>query len=72
MSASAIWRHPDGAALLNALKAGTARMAALIGAQTPDALAAIAQEIDRSAAPYRDADGLAIPIAAFVASARKS
>ncbi len=66
-----VWRHPNGAALLTALKAGTARMAAMIGAQTPDALAAIAQEIDRTAAPYRDADGLAIPIAAFIASAQK-
>jgi SAM-dependent methyltransferase len=66
-----VWRHPDGAALLNALKAGTARMAALIGAQTPGALAAIAQEIDRTAVPYRDDSGLAIPIAAFIAAAQK-
>jgi SAM-dependent methyltransferase len=67
-----VWRQPDGAALLNALKAGTARMAALIGAQTPDALVVIAQEIDRTATPYRDTNGLAIPIAASIASARKS
>jgi SAM-dependent methyltransferase len=63
-----VWRHADGRALLHALKAGTARMAALIGAQTPDALAAIAQEIDRQAERYRDADGLAVPIAAFIAT----
>jgi SAM-dependent methyltransferase len=66
-----VWRHPNGIALLHALRAGTARMAALIGAQTPDALAAIAQEIDRAAVPYRDGHGLAIPIAAFIAAAQK-
>ncbi|HVY15410.1 MAG TPA: methyltransferase domain-containing protein [Rhodopila sp.] len=66
-----VWRHPDGAALLTALRSGTARMAALIGAQTPEALAAIAAEIDVRAASHRDAQGLGVPIAAFVVSGRR-
>lgn len=66
-----IWHHRNGAALLQALKAGTARMAALIGAQTPDALIRIADAIDAAATPYRDAAGLAIPIAAYLATGRK-
>jgi SAM-dependent methyltransferase len=65
------WRHQNGAALLQALKAGTARMAALIGAQTPDALIRIADAIDEAATSYRDAAGLAIPIAAYLATGRK-
>jgi SAM-dependent methyltransferase len=65
------WRHPNGAALLAALQSGTARMAALIGAQTPKARARIAQAVDEAAAAYRDAAGLAIPIAAYLVTARK-
>jgi SAM-dependent methyltransferase len=67
-----LWRHPDGRALLDALRSGTARMAALIDAQAPDAIPAIVAEIDREAGVYRDADGIAIPIAAFVAYGRKT
>ncbi len=66
-----VWRHADGPALLNALRAGTARMAALIGAQTPEALVAIGREIDARAVGYRDGEELAVPVAAFVASGRK-
>ena len=66
------WHHKDGAALLEALKSGTARMAALIGAQTEDALTRIAQAIDEAATPYRDATGLAIPIAAYLVTGRRS
>jgi SAM-dependent methyltransferase len=61
------WRHADGRALLQALKSGTARMAALLDAQPPDAIPAIIADIDRHAGSYRDAQGLAIPLAAFVA-----
>jgi len=63
-----IWQHADGQALLNALRAGTARMAALIEAQDPTRIPAIAAEIDLAAAAYRNADGLALPVAAFVTS----
>lgn len=65
------WHHPNGTALLNALQSGTARMAALIGAQTQDVMTRIAQAIDEAATPYRDATGLAIPIAAYLVTARK-
>jgi SAM-dependent methyltransferase len=67
-----LWRQADGRALLGALRSGTARMAALIEAQTTDAIPAIIADIDREAAAYRDANGLAIPIAAFVAYGRKA
>lgn len=66
-----IWRHADGRTLLDALRSGTARMAALIGAQPEAAIPAIVAEIDRAAAPYRDAQGLAIPLSAFVAFGRR-
>jgi len=65
---SAVWRHPDSASLVGALRAGTARMAALINAQDPAAMPAILADIDRAAAPYRNSDELAVPIAAVVAS----
>lgn len=67
-----LWRQPDGRALLEALRAGTARMAALIEAQPVAAIPAIVEAIDRAAIAYRDADGLAIPIAAFVACGRRA
>lgn len=66
-----LWRQADGRALLDALRSGTARMAALIEAQAPGAIAAIVADIDREAAGYREGDGLAIPLAAFVAYGRK-
>lgn len=61
------WHQPDGAGLLAALRNGTARMAALINAQEPACLPAITAAIDGAAAPYRDALGIAVPIAAIVA-----
>jgi SAM-dependent methyltransferase len=67
-----LWRQADGRALLGALRSGTARMAALIEAQSQEAIPAIAAAIDREAVAYRDADGLAVPIVAFVAFGRKS
>jgi SAM-dependent methyltransferase len=66
-----LWRHADGRALLDALRSGTARMAALIEAQPADAIQAIVAEIDRAAGAYRAGDGLAIPLAAFVAYGRR-
>jgi SAM-dependent methyltransferase len=65
---TAVWRHPDSASLVGALRAGTARMAALINAQDPAAMPAILADIGRASAPYRDGGGLAVPIAAVVAS----
>ena len=66
------WRHANAAGLLAALRAGTARMAAMLAAQPPAAMAAIRADIDASAAPWRDADGLALPIAAVIAAGSKT
>ena len=63
-----VWRHADAASLVAALRAGTARMAAMIEAQPPSAVPAILADIAQNAEPWRDADGLALPIAAVVAS----
>ena len=67
----ATWRHRDAQALVAALQAGTARMAALLEAQRPDAMAAIVADIAANAECYRDADGIAVPIAAVIASGVK-
>jgi SAM-dependent methyltransferase len=67
-----LWRHPDGSALLSALRSGTARMAALIESQPADAVPEIVADIDSAVAVYRDGQDLAIPIAAFVAYGRKA
>lgn len=66
-----VWHHRDAASLVAALRAGTARMAALIDAQSPQALRAIVADIDANAAAWRDADGLALPIVAVIASGVK-
>mgnify|MGYP005810707757 CR=1 FL=1 len=65
------WLHADGASLVAALRGGTARMAALIKAQDPAALPAIAADIDAHAAEWRGAGGLSLPIAAVVGSGRR-
>lgn len=62
------WRHPDAGALIAALRTGTARMAAMIEAQSADAMPAIIAHIEANAAPYRTADGITVPIAAVIAS----
>jgi len=62
------WHHQDGAALLSALQAGTARMAALIDAQYAGAMEAIVAGVDAAAAPWRDGAGIAVPIACIVAA----
>ena len=52
---------------MESLRAGTARMAAMIEAQRPAAMPAIIADIDESAKRFRDADGIAVPIAAVIA-----
>jgi len=47
------------------------RMAAVIAAQDPSALAAIADDIDSQAERFRRNQDLAIPIAAVLARGRK-
>ncbi len=65
------WLVPNAQALIAALSAGTVRMAALIGAQEPSALAAIADDIDIQAERFRRDQNFAIPIAAVLARGRK-
>lgn len=65
------WRLPDAQALVAALAAGTVRMAALLAAQEPKALAAIIADIDARAERFRCGDHLAIPTAAVLARGRK-
>ncbi len=67
----ATWRHADARALVASLRAGTARMAAMIEAQRPAAMPAIIDDIDASAKRFRDADGIDVPIAAVIASGVK-
>ncbi len=65
------WRHADSAGLVAALRAGTARMAAMIEAQPAAVMPAIIADIADNASRYRDADGLALPIAAVIAAGIK-
>jgi SAM-dependent methyltransferase len=66
------WLLRDGHEFLAAISAGTARMAALIAAQEPSALAAIANDIISQAERFRRDENLAIPIAAVLARGRKA
>jgi SAM-dependent methyltransferase len=67
-----VWQHKDAAALLAALHAGTARMAALIDAQSDTAMPAILSALAAAAAPFHvpgpDGGHLAVPIACYIAS----
>lgn len=65
------WLLPSADGLVAALSAGTVRMAALIAAQEPSALAAIINDIAGQAERFRRSDHLAIPIAAVLARGRK-
>ena len=65
------WRHRDAQTLVMALQAGTARMAAMLDAQQPAAMTAIVADIDANTARYRIAEGIAVPIAAIIASGHK-
>ena len=62
-----VWRHANAADLVAALRAGTARMAAMIEGQGAGTLADIVADIEENATVYRDLAGLALPIAAVVA-----
>jgi ubiquinone/menaquinone biosynthesis C-methylase UbiE len=70
-----IWRHRDAASLLGALRAGTARMAAMIDAQSdaamPAILAALEAAVGEWRASERDDDGIAVPIACVIAAGVK-
>jgi SAM-dependent methyltransferase len=68
----ATWQHSDAQALVTALRAGTARMAAMLDAQRPDLMTAIIADIAENAENYRGADGIAVPIAAVIASGART
>src|SRR5262249_45014037 len=61
------WRLANGRALLEALGFGTARSGARIAAQPANVLPAIIADIEQHAASYRDAEGIAVPMAAILA-----
>ena len=54
-------------ALLAAFRTGTARMAALIGAQSGGQMQLVVRDMQDAAAEFRDGAGLSVPIAAVVA-----
>lgn len=66
------WRHQDAASLLAALRAGTARMAAMIDAQTEAVTPAILSALEAASAPWRlsgpEGGHLSVPIACVIAS----
>jgi hypothetical protein len=65
------WRHRDAAELLCALRAGTARMAAMLEAQPDSAMPAILADLESGSAQYRGDGGISVPIACvIVAGAR--
>lgn len=66
-----VWLHANAGALVAALQAGTARMAALIAAQDAAVMPAIVADIAAAAAPYHEAGGIGLPIAAIIASGVK-
>ena len=65
------WCVAEPRAIVGALARGTVRTAALIAAQTTDALPAIELAVAEAAAPYRKADGFAVPIVAILAGGVK-
>jgi SAM-dependent methyltransferase len=66
------WQHKDAASLLAALRAGTARMAAMIDAQSDTAMPAILAALETATAPFHlpgpDGGQLSVPIACYIAS----
>ncbi len=66
------WRHADAASLLAALRSGTARMAAMLEAQSDEAMPAIVSGLETTTAPWRDGDGIAVPIACVIATGIRS
>lgn len=65
------WAVESAEDLIECLRQGTARMAALISAQEPSALPAIVAHVAQRVEPYRDGRRLLVPIAAVLASGRK-
>jgi SAM-dependent methyltransferase len=66
-----VWRFPDAEAVFAAIQEGTVRMAALLRAQTPEALETIRAAVRAEAATYATASGVEVPMGAALTSARK-
>lgn len=65
--AEARWEVADADALVGAFRTGTARMAAVIGAQSAGQMRRIVEDMQDNAAMFRSGAGLSVPIAAVVA-----
>lgn len=66
-----VWRLDSPEALFEVMCHATVRTAGLLRAQTPEALTQIRQATTDGARQHRDGSGVAIPMPAMVASARK-
>ena len=67
-----VWRLDSAAALYDAFVEGAVRTAALLKAQTPDALAAIRRAIADGVEPYRRGEAIEIPMAAVLSSGTRT
>jgi len=63
-----VWRLPSGGALCDAFLQGAVRTAALLRAQTPEAMAKIRHAIVEGAEKYRKGDRIELPMAAVLTS----
>jgi SAM-dependent methyltransferase len=66
-----MWTVPSADALFDAMSRGGVRTAAVLRAQTPDALTAIKAALRTATEPYTVAGGLALPMPAVLATGRK-
>jgi SAM-dependent methyltransferase len=66
-----VWRLGSPEALFEVMCHATVRTAGLLRAQTPEALVQIRQAITAGARTYADGNGVALPMPAMLASARK-
>jgi hypothetical protein len=64
-----VWRFPDAEAVFVAIRQGTVRTAALVRAQTPEALAAIGEAGCTEAATYATGSGVEVPMGAVLTAA---
>jgi len=68
---SQTWHIPSPDTPFGLLMRGTVRAAAILNAQTPDALAKIEETVAETAAPYREGGELRVPMPCVLASATK-
>jgi ubiquinone/menaquinone biosynthesis C-methylase UbiE len=68
---SQTWHIPSPDTPFGLLMRGTVRIAAILNAQTPDALAKIEETVAETAAPYREGGELRVPMPCVLASATK-